>query len=159
MAGSASPLVNSPVNGADWQYATFGPYAAANNAAFQLPFFAVEPIHIASVSFVCSTVSSALAAQLSVRVKPSGTALATAAVAVDKIVATRVLTTAGGAVAETQTEVAANTSFNRLDPGDALCVLPCLGADLTTASAPTSLAGAYITVKYQNVRAATRGNA
>lgn len=146
MAGSASPLVNSPVNGADWQYATFGPYAATQ-ADTILPFVAIEPVHIGKVSLI-TRVKPSVASNFNLLARTvADAAVSDTVTAARKVITTVDLNTLTNL---TQSNAVVSTDYNQLDPGDSLV------ADFATT---TAMADFYVTIAYQNVRAATRGTA
>lgn len=143
MAGSASPLVNNPQEATDWQYATFGPYAATQ-ADTILPFAPIESVHIGKVQLL-TRVKPSVGSNFNLLIRTAADAAVSDTVtAARKVITTFDLNTLSNL---SPTNAVVSTDYNRMDPGETLV------ADFATT---TAMADFYITIAYRNVKSATR---
>lgn len=152
MATSASPLVNSPADGYNWNYTTYGPYGVASFAgpiAIALPFRASEPVHIAEVKYTVGTVCSVSNTKLVVKTRAPGVTVATAGAVAD----TNTLASLNVNTITVNTPTAATLSSNNLLAANEGLVASTQVTDGTIAVG-TALADAFITIKWRNAQSA-----
>lgn len=150
---STSPLNNFGT--VDWNYTTFGPYAAANFAGpvgIALPFRAGEPVVVGGVTVTVGTVCSVSSTKLIVKTRLPGVTVATAADVAD----TNTLASANVNSITVDTPTAATlTAGNAFLEANEGLVASTQVTDGTIAVG-TALADAYITLKWRPAQPASR---